>query len=138
MVTGGNGGDAGFIEILNNRYSFVLAGDGGNGGHGGQDGNGGTYGGTGGNGGDGGNGGYGGTGAGGGLYTFGGTLTLNADTVAYNAAFGGSGGNGGNGGNGGTGPLPRWRRLRLFIQCRVDVLVVFFLLGLVRRPRRLP
>jgi hypothetical protein len=100
---GGNGGDAGFVKISNNAYAFVIAGAGGNGGRGGQDGNGGSFGGSGGGGGNGGNGGYGGTGAGGGLYIFGGTLTLNADTVAYNAALGGSGGIGGNGGAGGVG-----------------------------------
>jgi hypothetical protein len=99
---GGNGGDPGYLKIANRKHSDVFAGGGGNGGVGGNDGNGG-YGGSGGNGGLGGNGGYGGFGIGGGISVYGGSLTLNASTVAYNLAVGGNGGAGGAGGAGGVG-----------------------------------
>jgi hypothetical protein len=99
---GGSGGNPGWLLVANRPHRVVYAGAGGDGGLGGNDGNGG-FGGSGGSGGDGGLGGRGGSGNGGGLSVFGGALTLNADTISGNLAFGGAGGIGGRGGNGGVG-----------------------------------
>ncbi len=63
----------------------------------------GSNGGSGGAGGAGGRGGDGGIGGGGGVYIEGGTVTLSAVTVGFDAAYGAGGGGGGRGGDGGPG-----------------------------------